>query len=121
MKIIRNAVLLAIILFPFSLSQAGDLTQEQWIAFMVRGFPSAFCGPDQFYRNCFEVSAEECTETVTSAAEDCLDEVADELPETFTFEQGRKWGPVIEKCIDAAYVQTYSDLKIDSEECNAIQ
>lgn len=119
MKTLRHAVFLALILFPFSLLQAGDLTQEQWIAFMAKGFPAAFCAPDQFYRSCFEVSAEECIETVAFAAEDCLARFAGDLPETFTYEAGRKWGPIIEKCIDEAYVETYSSMKIDSAECNA--
>ena len=88
---------------------------------MVKGLPAAFCSPDQFYRTCFELTAQECVETVTSAAEDCLDRFADDLPETFTFKEGRKWGPMIEKCIDETYVRETASLKIDSPECNAIQ
>jgi len=121
MKILRNIVLAATLLFPFSISQAGDLTQAQWIAFMIKGLPAAFCAPDQLYRSCFEVTAQECVETVTAAAENCLDRFAGELPEMFTFNEGRKWGPMIEKCIDAVYVGTYSGLKIDNAECNAMR
>jgi hypothetical protein len=111
----------AIFFSLFSLSYAADLTQDQWVSFMVRNLPSVFCQPGQFYIDCYEVTKEECVDAASSATEACIDNRLQELPEIFTYKESRHWGSIIEKCVDQEYSSTYIDQKKDTEECKEVK
>ena len=121
MNFLRNVIFITTFLFLYSLAQAGDLTQEQWIDYMTKNLPIVFCNPNQYYRECFEFTQEECRENITFAIENCIDKNLDQMPEMFTIKSSRKWGSILEKCVDEEYVNTYSDQRIDNEYCRSIR
>jgi len=117
MKILRTAIYIMVIWFPFGWAQAEDYTQEQWVDYVYRTLPGAFCGADQYFRQCFEADEAECKDRVLSVLEDCIDRSIPEIPEVLSFDQRRHWGSVIEKCLEKDYVSNYGDFLIDSEQC----
>ena len=121
MNFLRTVIFTVTILFSFSLAHAGDLTQEQWIDYMTVNLPKVYCKSDQNYRVCYDVTQEECADTVSSTAQDCTDKKTDELPFVFTFKESRHWGSIIEKCIEAVYDETFAEQRIDGENCGDIR
>lgn len=105
----------------FSIGQAADLTQDRWRDFMTKNMPSLFCKPDQYYRECYEVTPEECQNAVAFAVEACIADHIQELPDIFTYTDSRRWGAVIEKCVDAEYTITFGNQKIDTDACKEIK
>ena len=120
MNQLLKGLFLCILIFSFGSGQAADLTQERWINFMTKNMPSLFCKPDQYYRDCYEVTKEECEDTASFAVEACIANYIQDLPDIFSYEESRKWGAVIEKCVDEEYERTYSNQKKDTQECKEI-
>ena len=118
---LRSVIIFVLIVFPFSQAQARDLTQEQWIEFMTKNLPTVFCDPSQYYRECFEVTQEECKDMVTLFIGNCIDKNIMAMPETFDLKESRTWGSILEKCVDEIYVNTYTNLRIDNEYCSSIK
>ena len=114
-------MIIMIIVFPLSLAKTADLTQEQWINFMINSLPAVFCNPSQYYRECFEVIQDECKDTVTFAVINCIVNNVIEIPATFDLKESRKWGSIIEKCVDQEYVDNHANQRIDNEYCNSIK
>ena len=110
-----------IFLFPFSLAQARDLTQEQWINFIIKNLPIVSCNPNQHYRECYEFTQEECKDNVTFALGNCIDKNLEQMPEVFTIKLSRQWGSILEKCVDEEISSTYLDQLIDNEYCRSIR
>ena len=121
MKILRKAIFIMVILFPLALAQAEDYTQEQWVAFINQSFPSFFCGTDQFFRECFGADEDECKDRVISLIEGCIENNILEIPEVLPFDERRRWGAIIEKCVEKEYVSTYADFLIDSDQCKSFR
>jgi len=117
MKRLSKSVFLFVWILSFSVGHAADLTQEQWIKFMTQNMPALFCKTDQYYRDCYEVTQEECESTAAFAVEACISSHIQELPDIFSYEESRKWGALIEKCVDEEYSQTLSGQKKDTPEC----
>lgn len=117
MIFLRIVILAMVVLFLFSPLQAGEQTQEQWVEYMTQNLPSVFCNPNQYYRECYEITQEECKEAISDIAEGCIDKNIENLPDIFTIKESRHWGPLLEKCIDEEYSRLYSDQRIDSQYC----
>ena len=121
MKLLPKGFFLFVLISSFSLSQAADLTGDQWINFMTQNMPALLCKPDQYYLDCYEVTKEECEDTAAFAVEACIANHIQELPDVFSYEESRNWGAIIEKCVDAEYRQTFSNQKKDTQECIEIK
>ena len=119
-RLLRSIFLFGLLL-SFSISSAADLTQDQWINFMTKNMPALFCKPDQYYRDCYEVTKEECEDTAAFAVQACITNHMQELPDIFSYEESRRWGGIIEKCVDEEYSRTFSNQKKDTEECKEIK
>jgi len=121
MKLLPKGVFFFVLILFFSVSHAADMAQDQWISFMTKNMPTAFCKSDQYYRDCYEVTKEECEDTAAFAVEACIANHIQELPDIFSYEESRKWGAIIEKCIDEEYSRTFSNQKMDTPECKEIK
>jgi len=120
MNLLLKGVLFVLIL-SFSVSHAADLAQDRWIGFMTKNMPALFCKPDQYYRDCYEVTKEECEDTAAFAVQACIANHIQELPDFFSYEASRQWGATIEKCVDEEYSRTFSNQKKDTQECKEIK
>ena len=117
MFFLRIVLLVMVVLFTFSPLQAGEQTQDQWTKYMTQNLPSVFCSPNQYYRECYDISQEDCKEAISDIAEACIDQNIENMPDVFTIKESRHWGPLIEKCIDEEYSRLNSDQRIDSQYC----
>lgn len=117
-NLLSKGAFLIIVIGFFSVCHAADLTQDRWTDFMTKNMPALFCKPDQYYLDCYEVTKEECEETAAFAVEACISTHLQELPDIFSYEESRRWGSIIEKCVDAEYIRTFGNQKKDTPECN---
>lgn len=121
MNLLPKGVFFFVLILSFSVSHAADMAQDQWTSFMTKNMPTVFCKSDQYYRDCYEVTKEECENTAAFAVEACIANHIQELPDTFSYEESRKWGAIIEKCVDEEYSRTFSNQKMDTPECKEIK
>jgi len=121
MNLLSKEVFLFILICSFSIGQAADLTQDQFVNFMTKNMPALFCKPGQYYLDCYEVVKEACEDTAAFAVDACISNHMQELPDIFTYDESRKWGGIIENCVDAEYSRAFSNQKKDTQECNEIK
>ena len=121
MNLVSKWALLFVWIFSFSVGQAADLAQDRWLDFMTKNMPTAFCKSGQYYLDCYEVTKEECEDTASFAVETCIGKHIQTLPEFFSYEESRKWGAIIEKCVDEEYSRTFGNQKMDTPECKEIK
>ena len=88
---------------------------------MTKNMPALFCKPGQYYIDCFDVTKQECEETTSFAVEACITNHTQELPDIFSYDESRRWGAIIEKCVDEYYNRAFSNQKIDTQECQEIK
>lgn len=112
-----KTVILSILILGSS-SYAAEMTQEKWMSFMTKNLPAELCSTGSHYRTCYEITAQECENTASVAAETCIGRFAFELPETLGYQAIREWGPKIGKCVEDVLDETYAAQKINSEACN---
>ena len=97
----------------------GEVSKEAWIDSMSTALPTAFCQPDQYFRQCFDVSQTECEETAMSATRVCLQKYKDKIPNTLTQpKDGAYWGRIVGSCAGEAYEMTLLKKRISNKRCN---
>lgn len=96
--------LLVVVILVLSNSTFGaEVDKEIWIDHMTTALPTLFCNPSQYFRQCFNVSAEQCEEVAVSAARICLDKNRSQIPNTLVQpEDGNHWGTIIGRCAGCA-------------------
>ncbi|MDH5571393.1 MAG: hypothetical protein OEY89_06480 [Gammaproteobacteria bacterium] len=100
---IRAIILLAITILSSPI-QAIEVTKNDWVAAMETALPTAFCNSAQYFRQCFNVTAQECEETASSATRICLNKNKNKIPEILQQpKDGTHWGTVIGACAGEAY------------------
>ncbi|PKM46073.1 MAG: hypothetical protein CVV05_03575 [Gammaproteobacteria bacterium HGW-Gammaproteobacteria-1] len=119
MKIfIRAMPLLTVMMFPYSL-HAAEVSKSDWISAMTTVLPTAFCNSSQYFRQCFNVTAQECEETAASAARVCLNKNKDQIPEVLHQPQdGTHWGTVVGACAGEAYELALVKKRISNSKCD---
>ncbi len=81
-----------------------QLKGAEWVAAMKGALPQALCEPQQYFRQCFEVTKDACLAQATKESEACLAKYADKLPAVFNQpEDGTEWGAVVGRCAGVAY------------------
>ena len=83
---------------------AVEVAKADWIGQMTTAVPVLFCQSEQYFRQCFDVSAEQCEETMSSATRVCIRKFQTEIPSTLLQPQdGTHWGNVVGKCVGESY------------------
>lgn len=78
---------------------------EQWLKsfpFEVMGY---FCREEMFFMQCFEVSAHECTQVVSTSVDVCLDYIKEQMPESLDRQARELWGAKLISCAGSVYEQ----------------
>ena len=119
-----STIRLLFILFAVTLSTspyALEVTKDDWVRAMSTALPTAFCNPQQYFRQCFTVSAQECEETAATATRVCLNSYKDKLPQILHQPQdGTHWGTIIGRCAGEAYGITFTKKFINNARCNDV-
>jgi len=86
-------------------TQSAKLTtKEMWRSELVNVMPPTLCQPIQYFMNCFNVDANQCSETVRTVSQDCFTNIDKDVPEMLSETEKLAWGNVLGQCIGTAYV-----------------
>jgi len=97
----------------------GGVSKEAWIDSMSTALPTAFCQPDQYFRQCFDVAQTECEESAMSASRVCLQKYKDKIPNTLTQpKDGAYWERIVGSCAGEAYEMTLRKKRISDRRCS---
>jgi hypothetical protein len=120
MDSMRWGILVAILVLLISASaNPVEISKETWIDSMSTALPTVFCQPDQYFRQCFDVSQTECEEIAMSATRVCLQKYKDEIPNTLIQpKDGAYWGRIIGSCAGEAYEMTLLKKRTSNKRCN---
>jgi len=98
-----------------------EVTKTEWTKSMSTALPTYFCQPNQYFRQCFNVSAEVCEETALSATRVCIRNNFDKIPEIIIQpKDGRQWGNVIGTCAGKAYGTVLIKQFKNTEKCKNV-
>lgn len=90
----RSALLLVLV--------AGcKISSADWKREMETEVPNAFCDPQQYFRQCFDVDEATCRSTVAELMPACFAKL--QLPETMATGDGGKFGEKLGECIGGRY------------------
>ena len=108
------------LLSPLS-SNAVEVSKADWYNGMSTALPTVFCNSNQYFRQCFSVSAQKCEETAASATRVCLNKNDKDIPSILVQpKDGTHWGTVIGKCAGEAYEITLIKKRINNAKCNDV-
>lgn len=112
------------ILFAASIStiaSAQEVTKKQWIAGMKTALPAHFCQQSQYFRQCFDVSANKCEEVAASSTRICLSELGNQIPNVLVQpKDGTHWGAKVGQCAGTTYETVLKKKRISNSKCNDI-
>lgn len=112
------------ILFLVSISTfvtAQEITKKQWVAGMKTALPAHFCQQAQYFRQCFEVTVEECEEVAASSTRICLRELNQQIPEVLVQpKDGTHWGGKVGQCAGTTYESVLKKKRISNSKCNNV-
>jgi hypothetical protein len=100
-------------------SYAVEVAKQDWLIAMKSALPAAFCNSPMYFRQCFNVTAEQCEETAISATRICLKNNETNIPNILIQPQdGTHWGTVIGTCAGEAYEVALIKQKISNPKCS---
>ncbi len=98
---------------------AAEIGRSEWIDRMSTALPTAVCGSDMYFRQCFDISAQQCEETAASATRVCLNKYRNEIPDILQQpEDGTHWGSIVGACAGEAFELTLRKKRVNNERCN---
>lgn len=97
----------------------STIAREAWISAIRTALPIAFCKPDQYFRQCFNVTQAECEQTALSATRVCLDDLKSQIPEVLKQPgDGAHWGAKVGQCAGSGYEVALSGKRVQSVKCD---
>lgn len=89
---------------------AQQTERQEWMDFMLTVLPSAFCDSRQYFRQCFDISADLCVDTARVATRNCLSQYEGRLPAVLQQPRdGQRWGEQIGQCAGLSFETALSD------------
>ncbi len=102
-----------------AISQASELSQDQWANIFVPAFTNVMCSDKSYFRHCFATSPERCQKEAISATRICLLDLSPKLPKTFTSrEQSVQAGTTVGQCAGTTMELSLLRSKISDPKCN---
>ncbi|MEM6998791.1 MAG: hypothetical protein AAF419_03005 [Pseudomonadota bacterium] len=100
---------------------AAEIAKNDWVEQMEIALPAAFCRSEQYFRQCYTITANECEEIAASTTRICLKKFTDQMPDLFQQpKDGTEWGTKVGECAGAAFDLSISEKRIDSALCNDV-
>ncbi|OGQ04190.1 MAG: hypothetical protein A2W61_08080 [Deltaproteobacteria bacterium RIFCSPLOWO2_01_44_7] len=119
---IKGFIFVSLLLGGFvlpSLTQAETLSKKEWGDAMKSGLPVLLCKRDEYFRDCFKISQEECEDIIASATRVCFKQIETQIPSKIVQPRdGEKWGRKIGECVGVSAETTLTDDKISNKKCN---
>lgn len=98
-----------------------EVSKSYWISAMKTALPAAFCNSEQYFRQCYKVTAIECEEVAASATRLCLNDLESELPNVLLQPRdGTFWGTKVGECAGIAYDVSLNAKRISNDECDNV-
>ena len=97
------------------------MPKKDWIAHINNSLPGLLCDHNQYFVQCFQVNAKECTEFTQLLVQACLNNVALALPPELDPQQGEYWGQIVGRCSYDLYEKFMHEKKRDLPNCNKIE
>ncbi|PHS66332.1 MAG: hypothetical protein COB09_02390 [Thalassobium sp.] len=102
-------------------SEALEVGRDVWTNAMTTALPNAFCQPQQFFRQCFDVSEAQCLQTASQTTKHCLQQFSAQFPQVFQQPaDGSYWGTMVGQCAGEAYQTTLSKEFKNTAKCNDV-
>lgn len=118
-RLMAGKIILSISLLFSTVVWSQEVPKDQWILAMQTAVPVHFCSAEQYFRQCFQVSASECEETAASGTRNCLRQVQDQIPDKLVQPRdGNFWGNQVGRCAGIAYEAALADKRISNPKCN---
>ncbi len=115
------SIIVVILLTP-AMAGAQEVSKAYWIEAMQTALPTALCKSQQYFRQCFDISAVECEETAASATRICIGKVKNEIPEMLQQpNDGMRWGAKIGQCAGESFELVLIKKWKNTERCNNIE
>lgn len=98
-----------------------SMTKEKFFEAFETAFPRELCKETQFFRQCFQVSEEECFKESLRTTKVCIFSLEKEVPSIFTTaEEARQWGSKLGSCSGRNYEISLLSKKKKTADCNDI-
>jgi hypothetical protein len=98
---------------------ATEVSKAEWVESMKISLPAAFCQSSQYFRQCFDVSAQECEEVASSATRLCLNKHINDIPQTLVQPRdGSRWGAIVGGCVGQTYEALLITKRTASPKCD---
>lgn len=97
-----------------------DISRDKWLSNIKKDLRKSMCVKTSFFRRCFEVSKDQCSETAGRAINGCINELKGHIPVKIRKDNTDDWGVRLGRCAGAAYEKELSKRAIQSEECNTV-
>lgn len=103
---------------PFS-AHSVEVSKTEWVDSMSTILPAALCKSNQFFRQCYSVSAQKCEETAASATRVCLNKYINKIPNTLVQpKDGTYWGTIVGQCAGNTYGTLLNKKYIKNKKCS---
>lgn len=101
------------------LAQAQTAPKVEWLQYVEKNMPTAFCAQQMYFRQCFTVTVQECEAAASAATRDCISKHGSGIPASLRMpDDGRRWGGVIGKCAGEATEMAMIKKRISNAKCN---
>jgi len=115
---IKIVIFLGIATFSCSIL-AVEVNKNNWVNAVKTALPTVFCNSNQYFRQCFNVTAQECEETASSTTRICLNKNKDKIPAILQQpKDGTYWGTIVGTCAGEAYEIALIKKRIRNKKCN---
>ncbi len=102
-------------------ANGAEVSKGAWIKGMMRALPAAFCKDKMYFRQCFEVSQQDCIDVAALATESCLEQISSKLPEILVQpKDGAKFGRTVGGCAGQKYEQALKSRFTDTARCRDV-
>lgn len=91
-------------------------TAAEWRATSEPLLVEAFCGPEQYFRVCFDLDEALCRATAAETVKRCFDSA--EIPDPIDEPAARRLGSQIGECAGGAYDNAMAPKKKNTPKCN---
>jgi len=119
--ILRFFVVANLLFVTTPVSMADEVSKDFWMDAMKSELPKTFCQSMEFFRECFDVSEDQCIEAASLATKICMHQYINQIPDTLVQpKDGAKWSNIIGQCAGENYHQTLNRMFKNTKECNEI-
>lgn len=98
-------------------AERDKISKNVWMHNVLLNLPKLLCQKDTIYRTCYQLTDEECMGMTRWFTSVCLDNVAKQLPDNLTSEQGEEWGAATGACVNDLFHKVLIAKRIEGENC----